>query len=83
MIMASSSSNESEGVIAALLDEGACLLNDMGSPIEQTPPRVAKTPTTPTRTGIESGSCSKWGAVGHSAITVLQPGVTCIICLHG
>ena len=48
-IMATRSGNESEGSIAALFDEGACLFDNMGSPMEQTPPGVGKTPTTPTR----------------------------------
>ena len=48
--MASGSGNESdntEGSIAALLDKGACLIDDICSLMEQTPPGVGKTPTTP------------------------------------
>ena len=35
--------------IAALLDEGARLFDDSGSPMEQSPPEAGKTPTTPKR----------------------------------
>ena len=56
--MASGSGNESgntEGSIAALLDEGACLLDDICSLLEQTPPGAG------THTGSGSGSRSRWG----------------------
>ena len=45
--MATNSDNESVGSIAALFDERARLFNNMGSPMEQTPPGAGKTPTTP------------------------------------
>ena len=41
------SGNESEGSIAAL--EGACLFDNMDSPMEHTPLGAGKTPTTPSR----------------------------------
>ena len=48
-IKATSSGNESEGSVAAIFDEGACLFDNMGSPMEETPPGAGKTPTTPSR----------------------------------
>ena len=38
---------QEDGSIAALLDEGANLIDDICSLMEQTPPGVGKTPTTP------------------------------------
>ena len=59
--MVNNSDNESGGCIAALFDESACLFNEMGSPMEQTPPGAGKTPTTPSRvadlaTAVDGGS---------------------------
>ena len=56
------SESESGGSIAALFDEGDRLLNDLGSPMEQsTPPGAGKTPTTPSTvadlaTAVDGGS---------------------------
>ena len=59
--MANNSDSESGGSIAALFNEGAHLFNNMGSPMEQTPPGAGKTTTTPSwvvdlATAVDGGS---------------------------
>ena len=76
---------ESGGSIAALFDESDRLLNDLGSPMEEsTPPGAGKTPTTPSRvadlaTAVDGGNGTRTYSPSSQGRLVLsnQPGKPC------
>ena len=64
--MATRSNNESAGSITALFDEGARLFDNMGSPMEQTPHKAGKTPTTPTRVADLAAAVDGGSGIQHN-----------------
>ena len=79
----SSNGNESEntkGSIAALLDEGPRLIDDICSPMEQTPPGADKTPKTPIRVA-DLAAAVDWVIGIERNYSTPSQGQTCIIYL--
>ena len=77
--MVTGSGNESEGSISALFDKGARLFDNVGSPMEQTPPGAGKMPTTPSRVvDLAAAVQCRWGQWDTVHLQSVQPGLTCI-----
>ena len=73
-------SNNTDGFIAAFLDERSCLFDDICSPMEQTLPEAGKTPTIPIQVA-DLAAALDWGQWERAQLQYAQPGETCIIYL--